>query len=278
MYRSVIVGVDRSARSRAAADWAAREALRRGLPLKVVHVSALSPDELVDLWPYRDLPLPGPVVTELANRHPQLEVQGVRLTGSVVPSLLGLAPSAELLVLGTRGAGGFAGLRLGATSLGAAEVCDRPVVLTPSGLMCGRAGARPDKVTLGIDAREPADAATDFAFDAAQRANVRLHAVHAWALPTPMAHWMPLAVPEKDRARWEDQEEQLLADALRPWQEKYPRVRVLRDVVLHTPAEALVRASASAELIVAGRRGTRLGHAAHALVHHTRCPVAVVPG
>ncbi|MGW1360486.1 universal stress protein [Streptomyces chartreusis] len=39
MERVIITGVDRSAHSRAAADWAAREALLRGLPLRVVHVS-----------------------------------------------------------------------------------------------------------------------------------------------------------------------------------------------------------------------------------------------
>ncbi|MCX4673683.1 universal stress protein [Streptomyces sp. NBC_01381] len=278
MRRSVIVGVDRSARSRTAASWAAREAVRRGLPLKVVHVSALSPDELAELWPYRPVPLPGGVVAELAGRHPELDIEGVRLTGPTTRSLLDLSTSSDLLILGTRGADGFAGLALGSTALGAAEACRCPVILVPSGLALRRAESRPEVVTLGINAREPVEAAVDFVFDAAMRANVRLRALHAWALPTPAAAWMPFPLPEKDRARWEDEEERLLADALRPWREKYPRVRVLQDVVLHSPSDALVRASARAELIVVGRHGTKLGPAANALVHHTQRPVAVVPG
>ncbi|MFH8491253.1 universal stress protein [Streptomyces longisporoflavus] len=277
MRRSVIVGVDRSARSRTAASWATREALRRGLPLKVVHVSALSPDELAKLWPYRPVPLPGTVVEELAGRHPGLDIEGVRLTGPATRSLLDLPASADLLILGTRGADGFAGLALGSTALGVAEACRCPVVLVPSRLAHQRTDSRPEVVTLGINAREPVEAAVDFAFDAAMRANLRLRALHAWALPTPAAAWMPFPVPEEDRARWETHEEQLLADALRPWKEKYPRVRVLQEVVLHSPSDALVRASARAELIVVGRRQAKLGPTASALVHHTQRPVTVVP-
>ncbi|GHC52597.1 universal stress protein [Streptomyces flavofungini] len=278
MRQSVIVGVDRSTRSRAAADWAALEALRRGHVLKVVHVSPLSADELAGLWPYRQVPLPAPVVAELAGRHPRLRVEGVRLSGPVVPTLLGEAASAGLVVLGTRGAGGFAGLTLGAMSLAVAEACTRPVVLVPSGLASNHTGPRPDKVTLGVDARDPDDAAIDFAFDAARRKKARLHVVHAWALSSPAADRMPSALPEKDRAQWRDREAQLLSDALRPWHDKYLDVPVLKDVVPHSPAEALVRASLRAELLVVGRRGGTLGSAVDALAHHTRCPLAVVPG
>ncbi|MFF7129282.1 hypothetical protein [Streptomyces sp. NPDC008240] len=45
---------------------------------------------------------------------------------------------------------------------------------------------------------------------------VRLHALHAWELPS-CAAGLPFGVPEDDRATWEDHEVQLLADALRPW-------------------------------------------------------------
>ncbi|MGW6268420.1 MULTISPECIES: universal stress protein [unclassified Streptomyces] len=277
MRRSVIVGVDSSPRSRAAAFWAAREAERGGLPLTVVHVSALSPDELAELWPYRPVPLPGRFVAELARRHPESDIEGIRLTGQATRTLLDLPAPADLLVLGTRGADGFAGLALGSTALGAAEACRCPVVLVPGGVVAGRADSRSDVITLGIDARAPVDAAVDFAFDAARHSGRWLRALHSWALPASAAARTPFPVPERDRARWEDQEEQLLSDALRPWKEKYPRVRVWPDVVLQSPADALVRASARAELIVVGRRDTRLGPAANALVHHSRCPVAVVP-
>ncbi|WP_413777687.1 universal stress protein [Streptomyces sp. AM8-1-1] len=52
---------------------------------------------------------------------------------------------------------------------------------------------------------------------------------------------------------------------------------MLEDVRLLGAAQALVSASATADLLVVGRRGTHLGATAHALAHHTRCPLAVVP-
>ncbi|MFI6495219.1 universal stress protein [Streptomyces sp. NPDC050564] len=88
---------------------------------------------------------------------------------------------------------------------------------------------------------------------------------------------MPFALPEEDRGPWEDQEVQLLSDALRPWREKYPQVDVYEDVRLQSPSAALVQASASAGLLVVGRGGTTVGCTLQALLNHTKCPVAVVP-
>ncbi|MFD9137329.1 hypothetical protein ACFVZA_33910 [Streptomyces bottropensis] len=53
---------------------------------------------------------------------------------------------------------------------------DSPTRATPS--------HRHDEVALGVDARDPADAAIGFAFEAALLRDVRLHAVHAWRLPS----------------------------------------------------------------------------------------------
>ncbi|MCX5554648.1 universal stress protein [Streptomyces sp. NBC_00038] len=278
MRQRVIVGVDGSRRSLVAADWAAREAALRRLPLRLVHVSPFSDEELAALWPYRPLLLPSRAVTELTARHPAIHIEGQRLSGEPVPVLLGMAGAQDVVVLGIRSAGGFAGQPLGSVAQGMIESSPHPVVLVPGGLAWDgpERGRRPDRVTLGIDAHAPADGAIDFAFDAAQRRNARLHVIHAWSLP-PAADRMSFAVPEKDRATWEDQEVQVLSDALRPWREKYPNVRVLEDVVLFSAADALVRASARTELLVVGRATAALGPAVHALVRHARCPVAVVP-
>ncbi|WP_405905306.1 MULTISPECIES: universal stress protein [unclassified Streptomyces] len=278
MRQRVMVGIDGSRRSLVAADWAAREAALRGLPLRVVHASPFSDEELAALWPYRPLLLPSRAVAELTARHPAIHIEGKRLSGDPIPVLLDMAGPEDVVVLGTRGAGGFAGKTLGSVAQGMIESLPHPVVLVPSVLAWDvpERGRRPDTVTLGIDARAPADGAIDFAFDAAQQRNARLHVVHAWSLP-PVADRMPFAVPEKDRATWEDHEVQVLSDALRPWREKYPNVRVLEDVVLFSAADALVSASARTELLVVGRATAALGPAAHAVVRHARCPVAVVP-
>src|SRR5690606_18966630 len=77
--------------------------------------------------------------------------------------------------------------------------------------------------------------------------------------------------------------EQAMADqVLRSWREKYPHLPVHLQLVPHNPAQALVEASATAQLVVVGARGRggfqglRLGSVARQLVHHARCPIAVV--
>ncbi|MEW2167743.1 universal stress protein [Streptomyces sp. NPDC007084] len=138
---------------------------------------------------------------------------------------------------------------------------------------CGRLRA----VVLGIDARRPRDLVTDFAFDAALRCGAPLHAVHAWRLPASAESSMPFGVLEEDRGAWEDQEVQLLGDVLRPWREKYPRVRVYADVRLQPPATALLHASEHAGAVVVGRAGTALGPTLLEVVSRAGCPVTVVP-
>jgi hypothetical protein len=162
-----------------------------------------------------------------------------------------------------------------ALALTAASAC--PVVLVPDTIVPAVAPARrTTQVTLGIDARHPAERAAGFAFDAAQARGVRLHAVHAWELPSRAAEF-PFGIPEEDRATWEDHEVQLLADALRPWRVKYPGVAVLEDAVLLNVVEALVHHADGAALVVVGRgSGGDLGFV-QALLRGTRCPVAFVP-
>ena len=74
-----------------------------------------------------------------------------------------------------------------------------------------------------------------------------------------------------------------LAEALRPWRDKFPGVRIVETVRLESPARAVVRTAAGADLLVIGRRRhrpallPRVGPVAQAVIHHAACPVAVVP-
>jgi nucleotide-binding universal stress UspA family protein len=142
-------------------------------------------------------------------------------------------------------------------------------------------GAAP--IVVGFDAHHPVDEVADFAFSAAEARGARLRVVQAWALPADSVSPRTLVVTEEDRATWEDQEVLRLSDALRDWHEKYSTVTLRPDVVLLHPAQALLRASTGADLLVVGRRTDpraaegRLGPVTHAVLHHARCPVAVVP-
>ncbi|MFL5995932.1 MAG: universal stress protein [Streptomyces sp.] len=152
-----------------------------------------------------------------------------------------------------------------------------PVVLVPE-VPAAQLSARPGtEIVLGVDAREPAQGAVDFAFEAARVRGVGLRAVHAWRYPSCAAE-LPFGVPEEDRAAWEDHEVQLLSDVLRPWREKHCDVPVLEDVRLLPPAQALSRRSAGAGLVVVGRSSQREpGPTLRALLPQALCPVAVVP-
>ncbi|MDH6447713.1 nucleotide-binding universal stress UspA family protein [Streptomyces sp. SAI-126] len=133
------------------------------------------------------------------------------------------------------------------------------------------------EIVLGVDARRPAEAAIGLAFDCARLWGARLHAVHAWRFPSCAAE-LPFGIPEEDRAAWEDHEVQLLSDALRPWREKYPDVRVLEDVRHLPPADALVLLSGDARLVIVGRSRTgEPGTVARDVLRDARGPVVLVP-
>ncbi|MFJ2002352.1 universal stress protein [Streptomyces chartreusis] len=283
MERVIITGVDRSAHSRAAADWAAREALLRGLPLRVVHVSPPDgagadgerpgrPGTTVAEHVAADRPestVAERVADQLTDWHPALRAQCLSLTGDPVAALRAVAADAELLVVGLRGEDSPAEVPVGSTAVALTRACERPVVLVPGGRPPGHA----DAVTVGIDARNSASAAVGLAFEAARSRGVRLHVVHAWTLPAQAAE-RPFPALEKDRATWEDDEVQRLSDALRPWRGKYPEVDVLADVVLLAPEVALAHAAGNSGLVMAGRRS---GRTALALLPDAGCPVMVVP-
>ncbi|MCZ4602724.1 universal stress protein [Streptomyces sp. Lzd4kr] len=273
MKREIIAGVDRSARSRAAADWAAREALSRGLPLRVVHVASPDRPDPAERWPYRPETVADHVVAELSDRHPSLRARGLSLTGAPVAALRATAEYAELLVLGLRGEGNHPRIPVGSTADALVRAYERPMVLVPGALAGEEPHGRVDGVTLGIDARNPASGAAGLAFETARLRGARLHAVHAWTLPAQAAE-RPFPALEEDRATWEDDEVQRLSDALRPWRGKYPEVDVLEDVVLLAPEVALAHAAGNSALVVTGRQS---GRTALSLLPHTKCPVAVVP-
>jgi nucleotide-binding universal stress UspA family protein len=76
---------------------------------------------------------------------------------------------------------------------------------------------------------------------------------------------------------------QALSTALLRWREKYPDVHVVEHVSEESPARAVVDIAVGARLVVVGRGGyrsgpaPRIGPVAHAAIHHSGCPVAVIP-
>ncbi|MCU7820771.1 universal stress protein [Kitasatospora sp. DSM 101779] len=288
MTNTVLTGIDGSPQSEAAALWAAEEAERRGAALEVLHVRPWLAPEDTGRARHEDLrPAALAALAELADRirqlHPELPVEARTVGADPVDGLVAAAKGKDVVVLGSRGLGGFAGLLVGSVGLAVAARVEVPLVLVRAdgGTSDSGRGARRE-VLVGVDADRPADAVLEFAFAEAARRGARLRAVHAWDL-VPVwaaAGWVP---PQVDLARQEPAEQAALAAALAPARAAHPEVEVVAETRIGGAAAALVGASAGAELVVLGRRdnrlrlGMRLGPVLHAVVHHATAPVAVVP-
>ncbi|MEI5007476.1 universal stress protein [Streptomyces sp. PmtA] len=296
MTPPVTVGVDGFPESRTAAEWAAREAVLREAPLRLVHVeewpivpSVPPVDRLENVeWPdieeFRrqvDAVLEE-VSDDLRRRHPGLAVSARRLTGRPAAVLTVEAADSQLLVLGSRRRGAVERFVIGSVGTATIGLTDTPVVLVrpqdeaapPSPEHSGR------DVVVGVDIHENADAVLAFAFGEAARRGCGVRAVHGWSLPFAFSY-----APGLDpgvRQEVADGISGALGERLRPWRELYPSVKTEERVLVGAPAEQVLYEAADAELVVVGRRirrapvGGHLGHVAHAVLHHATAPVAVI--
>ncbi|WP_326574931.1 universal stress protein [Streptomyces sp. NBC_00481] len=282
MIRSVVVGLDGSAESRAAAEWAAGEAKRRGLSLTLVHVLEAVSEPLAlarflggetrQRWSVR---IPREVAEGLKSRHPGLDVSVEQVPGRPAEVLTRAAKDAELLVLGSRGLSGIGGFLVGSVGQAVVAQAEQPVVLVRADEQ-----AADGPVVLGLDTDHPDDTVIAFAFEAAARRVTPLRVVHVWNPPPYLAYGLP-ADPELDAALGK-QDVATLAEVLHRWKEKYPAVEVVEESRSGSPAVHLVDASRQASLVVVGRRihrsplGAHIGPVTHAALHHATAPVAVV--
>ncbi len=136
---TIVVGVDGSEGSRRALHWAAAEATARKDALQLVHVwerpQAYAPLGLgaypVDPEPIQEAArdLLEKLVAEARALAPDIEVRGELVEGAPAHALLEAARTADLLVVGSRGRGGFRGLALGSVSHQLAQHSACPVVI-----------------------------------------------------------------------------------------------------------------------------------------------------
>ncbi len=285
MTPAVLAGVDGSPESTAAAHWAAGEALRRGVPLRLLHAWPWLTDGRAAFADPQDLPaaaqrMLAAAAEEVGERHPGLAVRTDVVLDAAVDGLVAAAADAEMLVLGSRGLGGFKGLLVGSVSMAVAGRSAAPVVVVRRPVPEARPGRVPE-VVVGVDAGAPDDAVLDFAFREAGLRGARLRAVHGWDLPPAFAvvGFLPSGT---ELAQLQAIEEKALATALAGHRARHPHIEVVEQAALGA-ARALVEDTADAVLLVIGRRrrphdlAPRLGRVAHAALHHAHPPVAVVP-
>ncbi|MEV7011394.1 universal stress protein [Streptosporangium sp. NPDC051022] len=277
----VVVAVDGSSEAARAVEWAADDAFRRRVPLRIVHVVERGPYDIARFstpeWPGILVVNGRKVLAEAEQvarrRRPSVEVDTEVVQGDVVRALCEQAGGATEIVLGSRGLGGFTGALLGSVSVRVAGHSRGPVVIVrPGGEQTRR------EVAVGVDDDPRCEPALDFAFEQARLRGGVLRAVHAWQLP--VHAFAPEIVYDMDEIR--RAQFQVVRDKISAWQEKFPEVTVLEDVQSAHPVDALVDASAMADLVVVGSHGrggvasALLGSVSRGVLHHARCPVAVV--
>jgi nucleotide-binding universal stress UspA family protein len=281
MAESTVAATDGSPAAMAAVKWAADDAARRGLPLRIIHV--------VERWPYGIAAFPPPdwadlvarageqVLAEAARaataRQPDVRVMTELIEGSPANALRDQAERAGELVIGSRGLGGFAGALLGSAVLYVAGHASGAVVVVRA-----ETGTSYGEIIIGVDNSAECEPALAYAFEQARLRGCVLRAVHAWLLPV-HAFASEISYDLEEIRRFH---RRVVRDRLAAWREKFPEVTVVEDVRSAHPVDALSDASATADLVVVGSRGmgaigsALLGSVSRGVLHHAHCPVAVV--
>ncbi|RFS83539.1 universal stress protein [Actinomadura spongiicola] len=274
----VVVGYDGSEGSVRALEWAADEARARGVPLSVLHAWGAYHGgpvavPVLDLQEIAEETLNG-ALEHARKVAPDLKVRAVLKRWPAPASLIEASRSADLIVLGPRGLGGFAGLVLGSVGAQVAAHAACPVIIVRGALDQGQT---PGRVIVGVDGSAASRAALSMGFAEADARGLSLSAVVAWD-PVSAKGLPPLV----DESGLREATETALARLMIPLRELHPGVDVKIAVVIGAPREVLIAASEGASLLVVGSRGLGgfrglvLGSVGHALVHHAPCPVAVV--
>jgi NADH:ubiquinone oxidoreductase subunit F (NADH-binding)/nucleotide-binding universal stress UspA family protein len=274
----LLVGVDGSSAANAALEWAARLASVVGAEVVVTNVfepvqAEMSPDDYETMIADAERRLHEDWTAPL--RGTGLRHRCIQLTGAP-DSLLAAAEAehADLLVVGTRGAGGRARLHLGSLAHHLAHHTRGPLAVVP----VAGSTASVDRVVVGVDGSPASAAAISWCADLVADAGAEVTAVCAF---DPHRRWGARHDPGAWRAAAEEAISTMWTAPLRDAGVEV-RIAVVED---KHPLAALESAAtdAKAGLFVVGTRGLstvgglRLGRLPLQLVHRTQLPVVLVP-
>jgi nucleotide-binding universal stress UspA family protein len=279
--KKIIVGFDRSPDARAAAGWALHEAARTGAMVEFFYAfewpawaPAASVIPSLAVWPDGETAQAIHSMLDEALTAAKLSHPGVRTRISTVnaPAALTLrdrSAEASMIVLGSRGRSAIASV--GSVSVAVSAHAHCPVVVVRG----ERAPGAP--VVVGVDDSDCAELALTFAFDQAAARGVTLRVIRAGTFAIGIWEERPTVAETIIKS-----ENASLDDLVAGWQQRYPGVEVSTTFVVEHPADALISASADAQLVVVGSRGRGafrgmlLGSVSQHLLHRSPCTVAVI--
>lgn len=277
---TVVVGVDGSESALLATRWAAEEAVHREADLRLVHVRELPlllPPSDLYAWELTDQGNKwlGAARDAALSVAPSLDVHTGLRTGQAGEELVAESEDAALVVVGSRGLGGFRSLLLGSVANVLAAHAHCPVVVFR--------GDPPDRgpVVVGFDG--DSSAAVEFALAAAEARGSGLVAVHTWTYEDLADQRSPGPVIV-DWDEIEAAEQRLFDERLADLCRGHPDVPVRGVYVRGRPVDGILEQAEHARLVVVGANGRHpllagaVGSTSYAVLHHATCPVAVVRG
>ena len=280
---AVVVGVDGTANDEEPLQVAIAQARRHHRPLHVLHATAIGivpwTPELLDKQH---------AITATCREHaqsvaPELEIGSSTVVDDQSAALVAASRTASLVVMGTGRLGRVGSVVLGATTGKVASHAHCPVMVVPDAWRAREVqpgDARP--VVVAVDDDEHSQPALDWGFAEAAARNAPLVALHAW--------WWDEPGPLSSGIEWDDEWESaaeaqrvMMSEMLAGWREKFPDVAVRTEFERGETTAVLEEASEDAQLLVVGTRGRGgfagllLGSVSARALHHSRCPVVVVP-
>ncbi len=284
-YRPIAVGVDGSPDGLRAVEFAAKEAHASGHEVRLIHAyhvtAGLNP--MLPLYGVEGMRENGVNALRAAQRRlqavaPEVKVEHLLVASSPAAALVEASTTATLVVVGRRALHGLGRLLSGSTTTTVTARSRCPVVSVP---VSWPGTQTVDRVVVGVDGSANGRAALAYAFGAASRRGASLTAVRAWDVPS---RWYPDHYDvERHATDWLARVRLALAEDLAGWSERFPDVAVERAFERSSsPAEALVRRSQGASIVVVGARGLGgvpgldLGWTARGVLAHATCPAVVV--
>ncbi|MDO5034630.1 MAG: universal stress protein [Actinomycetaceae bacterium] len=286
----ILVGVDGSAEANMAVDWAAAHAKRDGSLVHVICTYALASYSAAALdggyAALDDEALQKGAQKAVDDALDRLRGHGLTdITGSTEPGdaagvLVQLSSEVDMIVVGSRGGGGFADRVLGTVSSALPAHAKCPVVVVPRHVS-GSPFWPVKRIVAGVDGSRPAHSALEMAVEEALIWGAQVDAISAVPIATGagMLSWVPTTIDRE--ALYKEMEAEL--------EEACEEVVAGRDVVVKrhvidgSPAELLTEFSTAVDLVVVGARGRGgfagllLGSTSQVVLAHSTCPVMTVP-